>query len=136
MLVTALLLLTLGAAAVAAGLARRKAAAPAEVAQPEYSPAPRHLDPVRRARPALQAALRILRVAMEGVRLGRAPDAAYAEAAFGDAVRRLADGCPDVVNARLVLAFTEALRHCRRSFHTRPGFRDDPIRRQTVRWQH
>jgi hypothetical protein len=86
--------------------------------------------------PEGQAALRVLREAMEGVRLGRVPDAVYAEAAFGDAVRRLADGCPDVVNARLVLAFTEALRHCRRSFHTRSGFRDDPVRRQTVRWQH
>ncbi|HKB06022.1 MAG TPA: hypothetical protein VKD90_27760, partial [Gemmataceae bacterium] len=86
--------------------------------------------------PEGQAALRILRVAMEGVRRGGVPDAVYAEAAFGDAVRRLAESCPDVVNARLVLAFSEALRHCRRSFHTRPAFRDDPVRRQTVRWQH
>jgi HEAT repeat protein len=86
--------------------------------------------------PEGQAALRLLRVAMEGVRLARVPDAVYAEAAFGDAVRRLAEGCPDAVNPRLVLAFTEALRHCRRSFHTRAAFRDDPVRRQTVRWQH
>jgi hypothetical protein len=83
-----------------------------------------------------QAALRVLRVAMEGVRRGRVPDAVYAEAAFGDAVRRLADGCPDAANPRLALAFVEALRHCRRSFHTRSAFRDDPVRRQTVRWQH
>jgi hypothetical protein len=86
--------------------------------------------------PEGQAALRVLRVAMEGVRRGRVPDAVYAEAAFGDAVRRLADGCPDAANPRLALAFLEALRHCRRSFHTRPAFRDDPVRRQTVRWQH
>ncbi|MBO0700086.1 MAG: hypothetical protein J2P46_16930, partial [Zavarzinella sp.] len=258
MLVTPLLLLTLGMVSVAVVLARRKPAPPAEIAQPEYSPAPRHLGPVRPAPPALevahasrsgalalnagpaprlrpghrcieevrrrchvdftgalnflegqlnrrvsdnpleqarywidvaeglrtlnlheslpallrraddaldlplaegyaaevssfaafaeylhdpltpegQAALRVLRIAMEAVRRGRVPDAVYAEAAFGDAVRRLADGCPDEVNARLVLAFIEALRHCRRSFHTRAGFRDDPVRRQTVRWQH
>jgi HEAT repeat protein len=86
--------------------------------------------------PEGQAALRVLRVAMEGVRRGRVPDLVYAEAAFGDAVRRLAEGCPDAVNPRLVLVFVEALRHCRRSFHTRPAFRDDPVRRQTVRWQH
>jgi hypothetical protein len=34
-----------------------------------------------------------------------------------------------------VLAFIEALRHGRRSFHTVPALRDDPVRRQTVRWQ-
>src|SRR3954452_3601849 len=83
-----------------------------------------------------QAALRVLRVAMEGVRKGRIPAGVYADAAFGDAVRRLAENCPDAVNPRLVLAFVEALRHSRRSSHTRPGFRDDPVRRQTVRWQH
>jgi hypothetical protein len=82
-----------------------------------------------------QAALRILRVAMEGVRRGRVPDAVYAEAAFGDAVRRVAEACPGAANPRLALAFVEALRHCRRSYHTRPAFRDDPVRRQTVRWQ-
>jgi hypothetical protein len=83
-----------------------------------------------------QAALRVLRVAMEGVRRGRIPAAVYSEAAFGDAVRRLSENCPDAVNPRLVLAFVEGLRHARRSFHTRPAFRDDPVRRQTVRWQH
>src|SRR5947209_1187729 len=83
-----------------------------------------------------QAALRVLRVAMEGVRRGRIPAAVYSEAAFGDAVRRLSENCPDAVNPRLVLAFAEGLRHARRSFHTRPAFRDDPVRRQTVRWQH
>src|SRR5262245_43366984 len=35
--------------------------------------------------PEGQAALRVLRVAMEGVRSGRVPAAVYAEAAFGDA---------------------------------------------------
>jgi len=83
-----------------------------------------------------QAALRILRVAMEGVRVGRIPAGVYSEAAFGDAVRRLSENCPDAVNPRLVLAFVEAMRHCRRSYHTATAFRDDPIRRQTVRWQH
>jgi HEAT repeats len=83
-----------------------------------------------------QSALRILRVAMEGVRLGRIPALVYAEAAFGDAVRRLSENCPDAVNPRLVLAFLEAMRHCRRSYHTAAAFRDDPVRRQTVRWQH
>ena len=85
--------------------------------------------------PEGQAALRVLRVAMEGVRTGRVPAAVYSEAAFGDSVRRLSENCPDAVNPRLVLAAVEALRHARRSFHTRPGFRDDPMRRQTVRWQ-
>ncbi|HEX3147247.1 MAG TPA: HEAT repeat domain-containing protein [Gemmataceae bacterium] len=85
--------------------------------------------------PEGQAGLRILRVAMEGVRMGRVPAGVYAEAAFGDAVRRLSENCPDVVNPRLVLAFIEGLRHARRSFHTLPAFRDDPVRRQTVRWQ-
>ena len=86
--------------------------------------------------PEGQAALRLLRVAMEGVRCGRIPAVVYSEAAFGDAVRRLAENCPDAVNPRLVLAFTEALRHCRRSFHTHEALRDDGVRRQTVRWQH
>ena len=85
--------------------------------------------------PEGQAALRALRVAMEGVREGRIPAGVYAEAAFGDAVRRLSENCPDAVNPRLVLVAIEALRHARRSFHTRPGFCDDPVRRQTVRWQ-
>jgi hypothetical protein len=83
-----------------------------------------------------QSALRILRVAMEGVRSGRVPAGVYADAAFGDAVRRLSENCPNEVNPRLVLAFIEALRHGRRSFHTWAAFRDDPVRRQTVRWQH
>lgn len=83
-----------------------------------------------------QAALRILRAAMEGIRKGRVPTGIYADAAFGDAVRRLSENCPDAVNPRLVLAFLEALRHSRRSFHTQAAFRSDPVRRQTVRWQH
>ena len=75
--------------------------------------------------PEGQSALRLLRVAMEGVRCGRIPAVVYSEAAFGDAVRRLSENCPDAVNPRLVLAFIEALRHCRRSFHTHAAFRDD-----------
>jgi hypothetical protein len=85
--------------------------------------------------PEGQAGLRILRVAMEGVRTGRVPASLHADAAFGDAVRRVSENCPDAVNPRLVLVFIEALRHSRRSFHTLPAFRDDPVRRQTVRWQ-
>jgi hypothetical protein len=86
--------------------------------------------------PEGQAALRVMRVAMEGVRHGRIPPSVIADAAFGDAVRRLSENCPNEVNPRLVLAFIEALRHGRRSFHTWAAFRDDPVRRQTVRWQH
>ena len=86
--------------------------------------------------PEGQSALRILRVAMEGVRRGRVPAGVYADAAFGDAVRRLSENCPNEVNPRLVLTAIEALRHGRRSFHTWTAFRDDPVRRQTVRWQH
>jgi hypothetical protein len=86
--------------------------------------------------PEGQAALRVLRVAMEGVRLGQIPAAVYADAAFGDSVRRVSEYCPDAVNPRLVLVAIEALRHVRRSFHMLPAFRDDPVRRQTVRWQH
>ena len=86
--------------------------------------------------PEGQAALRVLRVAMEAVRLGRVPTSLYSEAAFGDAARRLAENCPGSVNPRLALAFIEAMRHCRRTFHTAPAFRDDAVRRQTVRWQH
>jgi hypothetical protein len=82
-----------------------------------------------------QSALRILRVAMEGVRCGRIPASVLADAAFGDAVRRLSENCPNEANPRLVIAFVEALRHGRRSFHTWAAFRDDPVRRQTVRWQ-
>ncbi|HKA05969.1 MAG TPA: HEAT repeat domain-containing protein [Gemmataceae bacterium] len=85
--------------------------------------------------PEGQSALRVLRVAMEGVRLGKVQATVYADAAFGDAVRRLSENCPDVVNPRLVLAFIEGLRHARRSFHNNAAFRDDPVRRQTVRWQ-
>lgn len=83
-----------------------------------------------------QSALRVLRVGMEGVRRGRIPANVYADAGFGDAVRRLSENCPNEANPRLVLAFVEALRHGRRSFHTWAAFRDDPVRRQTVRWQH
>ena len=61
--------------------------------------------------PEGQAALRVLRVAMEGVRHGRIPATAYVDAAFGDSVRRLADYCPDAVNPRIVLVAIEALRH-------------------------
>lgn len=85
--------------------------------------------------PEGQAALRVLRVAMEGVRHGRIPAPVYVDAAFGDSVRRLSDYCPDAVNPRIVLVAIEALRHVRRSFHTLPAFQDDPVRRQTVRWQ-
>jgi len=85
--------------------------------------------------PEGQSALRVLRVAMESVRLGQVSPGVYADAAFGDAVRRLSEYCPNEVNPRLVLAFIEALRHSRRSFHTLAAFRDDPVRRQTVRWQ-
>ncbi len=85
--------------------------------------------------PEGQSALRVLRVAMEGVRRGQIPAGTYADAAFGDAVRRLSEYCPNEVNPRLVLVFIEALRHSRRSFHTWAAFRDDPVRRQTVRWQ-
>jgi len=82
-----------------------------------------------------QAGLRALRVVMEGIRLNRIPVGVYAEAAFGDAVRRLAENCPDATNPRLALVFIEAMRHCRQTYHTSPAFRDDPVRRQTVRWQ-
>ena len=82
-----------------------------------------------------QAGLRALRVVMEGIRLNRVPMAVYAEAAFGDAIRRLAENCPDATNPRLALVFIEAMRHCRQTFHSSPCFRDDPVRRQTVRWQ-
>ena len=82
-----------------------------------------------------QAGLRALRVVMEGIRLNRVPMAVYAEAAFGDAIRRLAENCPDATNPRLALVFIEAMRHCRQTFHSSPCFRYDPVRRQTVRWQ-
>lgn len=83
-----------------------------------------------------QAALRVLRTAMEATRHGRLPATLFSDAAFGDAVRRLSENCPDCVNPRLALVFIEAMRHGRRTFHTLPVFRDDPVRRQTVRWQH
>ncbi|WP_020473997.1 HEAT repeat domain-containing protein [Zavarzinella formosa] len=82
-----------------------------------------------------QAGLRALRVVMEGIRMNRIPVGVYAEAAFGDAIRRLAENCPDATNPRLALVFIEAMRHCRQTYHTAPAFRDDPVRRQTVRWQ-
>lgn len=82
-----------------------------------------------------QAGLRALRVVMEGIRLNRVPMSVYAEAAFGDAIRRLAENCPDATNPRLALVFIEAMRHCRQTYHKSPAFRDDPVRRQTVRWQ-
>lgn len=82
-----------------------------------------------------QAGLRALRVVMECIRHNRLPVSIYADAAFGDAIRRLAENCPDLTNPRLVLVFIEAMRHCRQTYHTSPAFRDDPVRRQTVRWQ-
>src|SRR5262249_121172 len=86
--------------------------------------------------PEGQSALRVLRVALEGGGRGKGPATVWADAAFGDAVRRLSENCPDAVNPRLVLAFVEGLRHARRTFHNNTAFRDDPVRRQTVRWQH
>ena len=74
--------------------------------------------------PEGQSALRIVRVAMEGVRRGKVPATVYADAAFGDAVRRLSENCPDAVNPRLVWRSSKA-------FAT-PAGRSTPTRRSAT----
>ena len=85
--------------------------------------------------PLGQAALRTLRLAMEGVRRGYVPITLYAEAQIGEQIRRLSESCPDRADPALARLFLEAMRHARRSYQSSPELRDDPIRRQSVRWQ-
>lgn len=81
------------------------------------------------------AALRALRMAMEGIRRGFVPVTLYGEAQIGEQIRRLSESCPDRADPALARLFLEAMRHARRSYQTSPELRDDPIRRQGVRWQ-
>jgi hypothetical protein len=85
--------------------------------------------------PAGQAALRIFRAALEGIRRGFVPVTLYADVQVGELLRRLADACPDTADPLLTRIFVEALRHARRSYSSSPELRHDPLRRQTVRWQ-
>lgn len=85
--------------------------------------------------PLGQAALRALRLALEGVRRGFIPITLYSEAQIGELIRRLSEGCPDRADPALARLFLESMRHARRSYQTSPELRDDPIRRQGVRWQ-
>jgi hypothetical protein len=85
--------------------------------------------------PAGRKCLHVLRKVMEGVRRGFVPVGAYAEAQIGEAVRRLAEGCPDRADPLLARVFLEALRGARRSYATAPELHDDPLRKQAVRWQ-
>jgi HEAT repeat protein len=82
-----------------------------------------------------QAALRVLTVAMEGIRRGYVPVALYADAQLGDLIRRLAECCPGQADPVLARTFLEALRHARRSYVSAPELRDDAARRQAVRRQ-
>jgi len=82
-----------------------------------------------------QSALRVLRTAMEGVRRGYVTVALYGEAQIGEIVRHLAESCPNAADPLLARVFIEALRHSRRSYAASPELRDDPPRRQAVRWQ-
>ena len=85
--------------------------------------------------PLGQAAMRTLRLAMEGVRRGYVPITLYGEAQIGEQIRRLSETCPDRADPALARLFLEALRHARRSYQSSPELREDPIRRQAVRWQ-
>ena len=85
--------------------------------------------------PAGQASMRVLRSAMEGIRRGFVPVTLYAEGQIGEIVRRLTETCPDTADPLLARLFVEALRHARRSYSNSPELRDDPLRRQAVRWQ-
>jgi hypothetical protein len=82
-----------------------------------------------------QSAIRVLRAALEGMRKGYVPVTLYADAQIGEILSRLAETCPDVADARLTRIFIEALRHARRSYASSPELRDDPVRRQAIRWQ-
>ena len=82
-----------------------------------------------------RTALRVLRTAMEGIRRGYVPVTLYAEAQIGELVRRLTESCPDHADPLLARVFLESLRHARRSYAASPELREDPIRRQAVRWQ-
>jgi hypothetical protein len=85
--------------------------------------------------PLGQTALRIVRCALEGIRKGFVPVTLYAEAQIGEMMGRLADICPDVADPLIARTFIEGLRHARRSYSSAPELRDDPLRRQTIRWQ-
>ena len=82
-----------------------------------------------------QSALRILRSALEGIRRGFVPVTLYSEAQIGELLRRLAETCPDVADPMIARTFIEGLRHARRSYSSSPELRDDPLRRQSIRWQ-
>jgi hypothetical protein len=85
--------------------------------------------------PEGQIALRVVCAALEGIRRGYVPAGIYGEAQLGDTIRRLAEACPGRADPVLARLFLEALRHARRSYAFAPEFRDDPGRRQSVRWQ-
>jgi len=85
--------------------------------------------------PTGQTALRLLRTALEGVRRGFVPVTLYSDAQIGEMLRHLAEDCPDTADPLLTRVFIETLRHARRSYSSSPELRDDPGRRQAIRWQ-
>jgi len=85
--------------------------------------------------PTGQTALRMLRLALEGIRRGFVPVTLYADAQVGEMLRHLAEDCPDVADPLLTRVFIETLRHARRSYSSSPELREDPARRQAIRWQ-
>ena len=82
-----------------------------------------------------RCAVRVLLLALEGIRRGWVPTHVYTDAQIGELVHRLADSCPDVADPLLTRLFVEALRHRRRAVQTVPDQRADAPRRDAVRWQ-
>lgn len=85
--------------------------------------------------PIGQAALRVLFLALQGVRFNRISPVLYAESNIGDAVRRLSENCPAHADPLIALVFMEALRHTRRNYSICSDLQTDVSRRQSARWQ-
>jgi hypothetical protein len=82
-----------------------------------------------------RCAVRVLLLALEGIRRGWVPNHIYTDAQIGELVHRLAESCPDVADPLLTRLFVEALRHRRRATQTVPDQRSEGNRREAVRWQ-
>ena len=85
--------------------------------------------------PPGQVAVRVLWQALRSIRTGQLPAGIALDVPFGDAVRKLADACPDTADPLVALAFLEALRLRRRTGVLARLTRGDAARRKFVRRQ-
>ncbi len=86
--------------------------------------------------PSGQSALRVLRHALEGIRLGAVPISVLAEAELGELLSRLATCPPRQCDPLLARVFLEGLRHLRRSEHAERFVTDDASLQDGLHWQY